>query len=150
MLSEFNEYMTDWNPIESLIKNAAIRRHNNEIAVRHVLAYWRAMNDVERQFLTASDDQFDEVVAAKTKVHEMFWAASDDDYWKPCSKGSSEEYSLKDIDEVFVMSDLRSSFFVRLAIRQDSNRFGKRDVGYLLQTSDGTAEGPVRIVDEFS
>ncbi|TWU43580.1 hypothetical protein Poly51_63220 [Rubripirellula tenax] len=142
--------MTDFDPIQSLINNAAIHDHNVEVAATHVLRYWDAMNAVEKRFIDQSDPDLQEVIAAKTEVHERFWMPTDDNYWKPCSHGSDEEFRVADIADVVVLSDFRISFIVRLVIRDDCDRFGKSDIVYLLQTQDRRKEGAVWIVNEFS
>jgi hypothetical protein len=142
--------MDDWNPIQSLIENAAITDDNNEVAATTVLRYWDEMNAVEREFADASENALYDVIAAKSVVHDKFWAKTVDDYWRPCSHSNDEEYRVSDIDGVFVLSDFRAAFVVRLTIRQDSSRLYKSDIAYLLQTEDGTEEGRLVIVNQFS
>ena len=142
--------MADFDPIQSLIDNAAIYDHNVEVAATHVLKYWDAMNAVEKRFVGQPDPDLQEVIAAKTEVHEEYWMPTDDNYWKPCSHGSDEEFRVADIADVIALSDFRSSFIVRVVIRDDCDRMGKSDIVYLLQTEDGREEGPVRIVNQFN
>lgn len=76
--------MSDWEPLQSLIDNAAITDHNNEVAARTVLNYWRDMNAVEKRYADYEHKEFgaelDTIIAAKTDVHNRYWAKSDDDY----------------------------------------------------------------------
>ncbi|MCA9040425.1 MAG: hypothetical protein KDA65_08770 [Planctomycetaceae bacterium] len=141
--------MFDWDPIQSIIDNAAIRDHNEKVSAGHVLRYWAEMNAVEKQFPYKPDEPMVDVMAAKLEVHEKYWMPSDDNYWKPCSHGNQEQYAVADIESIDVLTDFRISFIVRIKIRSDSKRFGKKDILYLLQTEDGSEEGPVRIVNEF-
>ncbi len=142
--------MTDFDPIQSLIDNSQIYDHNVEVAASHVLRYWDAMNAVEKRFASESDPDLDTVIAAKTEVHEQFWMETEDAYWKPCSHSSAEDFRIADIADIIALSDFRSSFVVRVVVRQDADRMGKSDIAYLLQTEDGNEEGPIRIVNRFN
>ena len=141
--------------IVELIRESGVDTQLEADAARHVLSYYAKMNAVEVKYVnydSESDEsmsKFRKIIKAKTKVHEKFWRLSPDEHWKPSSHGG-EEYRLSDIDRVFVLSDYRAACIVRVTFHKDAQRFGNKDIGYLVESTGEGRKTKFYISNQFS
>jgi hypothetical protein len=146
-----------FDPIQSLIDSSQINDHNAEVVTRFLLCYYQEMNDVERRFpwndsLSSEENSVNlsEVIAAKLLVHNKFWEPTDDEFWKPCSSSSEEEFNVRDIEAIKVRIDHRNHFLAEVSYPKTKKGPTRLDTVYLIENREINGVSRLFIVNKFS
>jgi hypothetical protein len=128
-----------FDPIGSLIESSRIYDENSQVVARFIYSYYSEMSEVEkgqknRGAHRFSGDELNAEIEEQIKVYEKYWERNND-YWKPCSVGSDENFDPSNITRIEVLSDGDGSFVVHLTYEHEI--LGGNVLAYQVGTYDG-------------